>query len=63
MTPNTITTGTAAPRLNVTDPSFSITSAEVHGAREASWFAHTEYGIAVLRYNEVSQEAGQAASA
>ncbi|MDT0271051.1 hypothetical protein RM844_32760, partial [Streptomyces sp. DSM 44915] len=57
MTPNTITanTDTEAPRLNVTDPSFSITSALVHEAREVSWFAHTEYGIAVLRYDEVSE--------
>lgn len=55
MTPNTITTGTEAPRLHVTDPAFSITSAVVHEAREASWFAHTEYGIAVLRYAEVSE--------
>lgn len=44
-----------APRLAVTDPSFSITSEEVHQAREQSWYAHTEYGLAVLRYDEVSR--------
>lgn len=44
-----------APRLAVTDPSFSITSAEVHEAREQSWYAHTEFGLAVLRYDEVSR--------
>jgi len=44
-----------APRLSVTDPAFSITSAAVHEAREASWFARTEYGIAVLRYDEVAE--------
>ena len=44
-----------APRLSVSDPSFSITSDEVHEAREASWFAHTEYGLAVLRYEEMAE--------
>ena len=44
-----------APRLAVTDPSFSITSDEVKQAREQSWYAHTEYGLAVLRYDEVSK--------
>jgi cytochrome P450 len=51
----TATTPDQAPRLTVTDPTFSITSAEVHDAREASWYAHTEYGIAVLRYEEVGE--------
>jgi cytochrome P450 len=46
---------TTAPRLAVTAPGFSITSAEVHAAREASWFAFTEYGLAVLRYEQVSR--------
>ena len=46
---------TQAPRLAVTDPSFSITSEDVHQAREQSWYAHTEYGLAVLRYDEVSR--------
>src|SRR3712207_6220749 len=44
-----------APRLAVTDPSFSITSDEVKQAREQSWYAHTEFGLAVLRYEEVSR--------
>lgn len=44
-----------APRLAVTDPSFSITSDEVKQAREQSWYAHTEFGLAVLRYDEVSR--------
>ncbi|WP_194903634.1 cytochrome P450 [Catenulispora rubra] len=43
----------AVPALNVTDPSFSITSTEVHDARERSWYATTPYGFAVLRYDEV----------
>jgi cytochrome P450 len=43
----------AAPRFNVTDADFSITSDEVHAARAQSWYATTEYGIAVLRYQDV----------
>ena len=45
----------AAPFFDVADPSFSITSDEVHQAREQSWFARTSYGIAALRYDEVSR--------
>lgn len=45
----------AAPSLAVDDPAFSITSAEVHAAREQSWYATTPYGIAVLRYEEMSR--------
>jgi len=44
-----------APSLDVADPSFSITSAEVHAARELSWYATTPYGIAVLRYDQMSR--------
>lgn len=44
-----------APALDVADVSFSITSAEVHSAREQSWYATTPYGIAVLRYDEMSR--------
>ncbi|MER6984233.1 cytochrome P450, partial [Streptomyces carpinensis] len=45
----------AAPYFDVTDPSFSIKSAAVHEARERSWYARTNYGLAVLRYEEVSR--------
>jgi cytochrome P450 len=51
----TQTSPAQAPRLTVTDPSFSITSDEVKQAREQSWYAHTEFGLAVLRYDEVSK--------
>ncbi|WP_458318309.1 cytochrome P450 [Mycolicibacterium brisbanense] len=44
-----------APAFDVADPAFSITSAEVHDARERSWYATTPYGIAVLRYEQVSR--------
>jgi cytochrome P450 len=43
------------PSLPVADPEFSITSELVHAAREASWYATTPYGIAVLRYEEMSR--------
>lgn len=43
------------PHLNVADPSFSITSTHVKAAREQSWYATTPYGIAVLRYEELSR--------
>ncbi|MET7339050.1 cytochrome P450 [Nonomuraea sp. NPDC005650] len=48
-------TAGATPVLDVADPSFSITSAAVHAAREQSWYATTPYGIAVLRYDEMSR--------
>jgi sulfite reductase (NADPH) flavoprotein alpha-component len=41
------------PYLDMTDPNFSIRSAEVNAAREKSWCARTNYGLAVLRYDEV----------
>jgi len=43
------------PAFDVADPSFAITSDEVHQARERSWYATTPYGIAVLRYEQVSR--------
>lgn len=46
---------TVAPAFDIADPTFSITSDVVHAAREQSWYATTNYGIAVLRYDEVSR--------
>ncbi|GAA3528476.1 cytochrome P450 [Aeromicrobium flavum] len=46
---------TTIPALDVNAPDFSITSPEVHAAREESWYATTPYGIAVLRYEQVSR--------
>ncbi|BBZ74757.1 cytochrome P450 [Mycolicibacterium anyangense] len=43
------------PAFDVADPAFSITSDEVHQARERSWYATTPYGIAVLRYEQVNR--------
>ncbi|KWX66338.1 cytochrome P450 [Mycobacterium sp. NAZ190054] len=45
----------SVPAFQVADPAFSITSAEVHAAREQSWYATTEYGLAVLRYEQVNR--------
>ena len=43
------------PFLDVADPAFSLRSAEVRRAREAGWYARTSYGLAVLRYDQVSR--------
>jgi cytochrome P450 len=40
--------------FNIADPSFVIDSEEVLEAREESWYVRTNYGLAVLRYDEVS---------
>ncbi|MFF0447900.1 cytochrome P450 [Streptomyces sp. NPDC004609] len=45
----------AAPYFDVADPGFSITSAAVHEARESGWYARTNYGLAILRYDEVGR--------
>jgi cytochrome P450 len=51
MPPRTLDT----PFLDVADPAFSVRSDAVRVAREAGWFARTPYGIAVLRYDQVSR--------
>jgi Cytochrome P450 len=43
------------PYFDISDPSFSMTSEQVLKAREQSWYARTNYGIAVLRYDEVNR--------
>ncbi|MET0729761.1 MAG: cytochrome P450 [Solirubrobacterales bacterium] len=42
-----------APYLDLSDPAFAIDSERVAEARERSWYARTNYGLAVLRYEEV----------
>ncbi len=42
------------PYFDISDPAFSASSIDVLQAREQSWFARTNFGIAVLRYDEVS---------
>lgn len=41
------------PYLDLSDPEFSVRSDAVREARELSWWAQTNYGIAVLRYEQV----------
>ena len=41
-------------RFDLSDPSFDVTSAQVHDARDQSWYVETNWGWAVLRYAEVS---------
>ena len=36
-------------------PGFSVTSDEVHRARESCWYARTSYGLAVLRRDQASR--------
>ena len=41
--------------FELADPGFSVTSDEVHQARESCWYAHTSYGLAVLRHDQASR--------
>jgi cytochrome P450 len=41
-------------RFDLSDPAFDVTSAQVHAAREESWYAETNWGWAILRYDEVN---------
>lgn len=43
------------PFLDMADPSFSVQSPEARAARAQSWYARTGYGLAILRYAEVSK--------
>lgn len=49
------TVTTDAPYFNIADPAFSVHSEQVRQARERSWYARTNYGLAILRYDEVSR--------
>ena len=44
-----------APYFDIADPGFRIKSEQVYAARERSWYARTNYGLAVLRYDEMSR--------
>ena len=45
---------TELPYLDISAPGFAMASEEVRDARERSWIARTNYGYAVLRYDEVA---------
>ena len=40
--------------FDLSDPTFDVTSAEVHAARDQGWYVETNWGWAVLRHAEVS---------
>ncbi len=40
--------------FDLSDPTFDVTGERVHRAREQDWYVPTNFGIAVLRYDEVS---------
>src|SRR5262249_33147986 len=42
------------PYFDIADPAFSVSSRDVAEARARSWCARTPFGLAVLRYDEVS---------
>jgi cytochrome P450 len=44
-----------APYFDIESPDFAIKSEPVYAARERSWYARTSYGLAVLRYDEMSR--------
>jgi cytochrome P450 len=43
------------PFLDLADPTFSVRCEAVRLAREQSWYAHTPYGLAVLRHDEMGR--------
>ena len=45
---------TELPYLDISAPGFAMASEEVRDARERSWIARTNYGYAVLRYDQVA---------
>ena len=51
---STVQSPDQAPFLDVADPAFSVSSEAVMDARRRSWYARTSYGLAILRYKEVS---------
>ena len=53
--PDVLAEDSRVPFFDVTDPVFSVSSAEVHRARENGWYARTRYGLAVLRYDQAAR--------
>jgi len=45
----------SAPYFDIADPDFRIKSEQVYAARDRCWYARTNYGLAVLRYDEMSR--------
>ena len=42
------------PFFDISDPLFSVSSREIAAARDRGWCARTPFGLAVLRYDQVS---------
>jgi cytochrome P450 len=53
--PDALAEDSRVPFFDVTDPAFSVSSAEVHRARDNGWYARTRYGLAVLRYDQAAR--------
>jgi len=53
--PDVLAEDSRVPFFDVTDPAFSVSSAEVHRARDKGWYARTRYGLAVLRYDQAAR--------
>lgn len=43
------------PYLDIASPDFAMSSEQVRDARERSWYAKTNYGYGILRYQEVTE--------
>jgi cytochrome P450 len=51
-----VTTAAAdVPFFDLSDPAFSVRSPQLRAAQQRSWYARTNYGLAVLRYDEVGR--------
>lgn len=55
MTPSPATPTAGVPYFDISDPAFSVRSEAVRRAREEGWYAETNYGLAVLRHDEVGR--------
>lgn len=42
-------------RFDLSDPTFDVTSEQVHAARDENWYVETNWGWAILRHAEVSE--------
>jgi len=51
----TVAADSEVPFFDVSDPAFSVSSAEVFRARDHGWYARTPYGLAVLRYDQAAR--------
>ena len=50
----TLTTAHDVPYLDMSDPHFAMASEAVRDARDSNWYARTNYGLAILSYEDVS---------